>query len=194
MKKKAKKKKDKRRRKKKSNRFLLFFFVLVVFLTLVFLIELFGVEKEPTTLAVNMSKEQREGIFFETILFRYPAEVLVIKQKNLTKLNIGVSSDTDRFNFGRIILNVTPVVTKFLSVPNNGKRPVKVKIASYGNISRFIKLSENDMIVKPGENPEIRVVLNITGNKTSTGYYTGEVDINIKVPKYDFLIPALYAS
>ncbi len=182
-------KKSKKSKKSKNIKVLVIVLAILIFL-LFFISELFSIEQEPVVLATNMSIEQKDGIFFESILYRYPTEVLVIERTNQTKLDLGVSSETDRLNFGRLVFNVTPVVTKFLSIPNNGERPAKIKIINYGNISQFITPDQNNIIVQPGKELTVKIVLNIT----ELGYYTGEMEVKIKIPKYDFLIPALYFS
>ena len=114
----------------------------------------------------------------------------MIKLLDESKINIGVSSDTDKFNFGRLVFNVTPASSKFLSIPNNDKRAAKINIKSYGNISPFITVDKNNIIVEPGTKGEITVKL----NASRLGRYMGEVDIFIKLPKYDFLVPLIYVS
>ncbi|RLJ05009.1 MAG: hypothetical protein DRP08_00315 [Candidatus Aenigmatarchaeota archaeon] len=175
--------------KKSKNIIRLIIFVISLSL-LLFLSEFFNIEQEPEVLVKNLSIEQRDGIFFKNIVYRYPAEVNVIKLLDESKINIGVSSDTDKFNFGRLVFNVTPASSKFLSIPNNDKRAAKINIKSYGNISPFITVDKNNIIVEPGTKGEITVKL----NASRLGRYVGEVDIFIKLPKYDFLVPLIYVS
>jgi len=142
------------------------------------------INEPPNTFVENRTVSHKDSIFFKQDTVRYPAKAIV---KNLTfvdnKVKIGIASQTYELNFGEIPIEV--VVRKTILLKNNEMRPVKVKFAIFGNITPYIELDENYIILEPLESREIEVKL----NATTIGEFNGELDVIVKSPKYDFLVP-----
>ena len=69
-------------------------------------------------------------------------------------------------------------------------KKVKVSFEAYGSISQLLGFSGNGIILLPGESATVKVFLKTT-NSTQVGNYSGEVDVVIQKPKYDFLYSIL---
>jgi len=116
------------------------------------------------------------------IKYKLKANVTELRINN-SKLLLGISNDPTEFNFGVVPENVT--VRKILNLKNNENFDSVIKISISGNISKYIKLENNDFILKSKENKQLMV----TFNAARIGYYTGEMEIYLITPKYEFLAP-----
>jgi hypothetical protein len=61
-------------------------------------------------------------------------------------------------------------------VNNDGNEPFTINIKSYGNISEWITVSDNDFVLGPMETKEIEVNCFVPMD-AETGYYTGKLKI-----------------
>jgi hypothetical protein len=139
----------------------------------------------PQTYAGAIVRENRPGIFFDTIVDRFPAksEVSPPRVTNQT-LNMGLSTDTDKLDFGVVSQNQT--VRKFLNFGSQYPA-LKACVVSYGSISPFITVERPSFYISEGETGE--AMLEFSAPKL--GNFTGEVDMITKRPKYDILSPLL---
>ena len=101
------------------------------------------------------------------------------------KVKIGVATQKYELNFGTVPHGVT--VRKVIKLRNNEPRPAKIKFKACGSIKPFITFQENDVVLNPSEYREFEVSF----NAGRVGNFTGAVDVIIKVPRYDFLIPIM---
>jgi len=119
-----------------------------------------------------------------TNLVKYKLKANVTELRiNNSKLLLGISNDPTEFNFGIVPENIT--VKKILNLKNNENFDSLIEIHIDGNISDYIKVEEENFLLKGKENKQI----DITFNATKIGYYTGEVEVYITTPKYEFLAP-----
>lgn len=68
-----------------------------------------------------------------------------------------------------------------LDIKNNYDTKVKIRFYVNGNIGKFMEISENDFILKKGENKTINFVV-VIPQGTGYGFYDGKVLIIIKKP------------
>lgn len=139
----------------------------------------------PQTYASAIVRENRQGIFFDTIVDRFPAKAVVSlpRVENQT-LNMGLSTDTDKLDFGVVSQNQT--VRKFLNF--GSQYPVlKACVVSYGGISQFITVDRQSFSIAEGETGESMLEF----SSPDVGNFTGEVDMITKRPKFDLLAPLL---
>ncbi len=132
---------------------------------------------------VNMSLEKRSDLFFNYEILRYPsrAEVIPLKEE---RMGIGIEVDPWNLNFGSIPAG-NNFGKRFISLSNPQAKDVNVRFEVHGNISPFVKFSRNNFMLRAGEKERIEVYFNASSAKI--GNYSGEIDVIIKVPKYDFL-------
>jgi hypothetical protein len=75
--------------------------------------------------------------------------------------------------------------TRFINLANFKEKDAKISFKVYGNISPFVKFNKNDFILHPNENLTVEVSFHAEGVKI--GNYSGEIDVVVQRPKYDFL-------
>ncbi|RLI91815.1 MAG: hypothetical protein DRO89_03235 [Candidatus Altiarchaeales archaeon] len=169
------------RMKKKLLAVILFLILTIGFLGFILLGETPG----PREYVKEISREHTEDLFFEKVIDRIPARgnITYPRVENRT-IKVGVSADPDELNFGVVLQNMT--VRKFINLRNKDIN-VKVCIIPYGSISQFIKIKQNNFIMKTNESRE--VMIEFSGDKI--GSYNGELDVITKKPKYGFLEPLL---
>jgi hypothetical protein len=56
---------------------------------------------------------------------------------------------------------------------------------SIGNISKKVKFSEDSFWLNPNEKKRIDVYF--FTNETISGFFEGEIRVEVKIPKYDFI-------
>lgn len=154
----------------------------VSFFTLLF----FPLVKKPAEFVSNRTVIHEKALFFLQDTIKYPAECNITPsiEENRT-IKMGIATHTYELNFGNVPPNVT--VRKIITLENNEPRPVKVKFRVYGDIKPFVSFSEEDVILKPSERREFEVKF----DARELGYYTGEIDVIVKAPRYDFILPFL---
>ncbi|MFH1127228.1 MAG: hypothetical protein V1718_03930 [archaeon] len=114
----------------------------------------------------------------ETKQFNMTAEAINASGPN-TK--IGFAAQTYELNFGRLPLGGRS--TKFIDVSNTFKSPVKIKTIIEGNIKQFIDLSDDEILLEPEKNTQLK----ITFNSLETGNFSGNIKIVTYVPKYNMV-------
>lgn len=146
--------------------------VILIFLSLIFFIQ--------TSKRIPVSKlefETRDFWIFSEEITRYPSKIEVLE--NLTK--IGVSTDIDKIDFGRIAMGMK--VRKVINVYNKNPFKVKVHIKPYGNISHVINTT-NSFILNSFEGKNVSI--EATGKEV--GSFSGEISVIVRKPKFDWLI------
>jgi len=160
-----------------KNEIVTFIIVLIIFLYFLELQE----PLEPKEIVNEKTILNYSSLFFNYKIIRYPTRVEVIKPEE--NINVGVVTDPWNLNFGYIPGNGSSV-KRYIGILNEDKKYSTVKLKAYGNISSLINFSKNDFVLN--ESAAVEVILNTTF--AEIGNYTGEIDIIIKVPKYDFLV------
>lgn len=157
--------------------------ILVVFLSS-FLI-LHG-KPAPTEFVTNRTVEISGDLLFSYEATKYPSGVEIIKPKlQESKLLVGLTVDPWDLKFG-IIPSGGSFGTRHLILTNKQDKDVKVDLKVYGNISPMVSFSKNNFILSKNENVTIDVFCRTT-DTTLDGNYTGEIDVIIKRPKYEFI-------
>ena len=120
---------------------------------------------------------------------RYPAygEILNLEVVN-ESIGIGLSSDTDALDFGKMPGNGS-FSKKFILVNNTNNDAVLVSAKIYGNITPLISFDRNDFVLHINESAEIGAYFKTKTDNQSfgAGNYSGELDIVIKRPQYEVL-------
>ena len=101
--------------------------------------------------------------------------------KNVT---LGVVVDPWDIRFGSIPSGDN-TGTRFISLENLKEKESKVNFKVSGDISPFVEFSKNDFVIKPMEKTTVEA--NFHTDSLKIGNYSGEIDVIIKTPKYDFL-------
>jgi hypothetical protein len=132
----------------------------------------------------NETFERTSDLFYDYETTRYPSNVEIISTNDLN-ITIGIVTDQWNLNFG-IIPNGGSHATRHLNVSNMEGKPVKASFATYGAIKSLISFSSNGVMLNPGDSVSFDIFLNTTG-KTAPGNYSGEIDMVIQKPKYNFV-------
>lgn len=161
-----------------------FIFILII-ITIVFVgWDYFSTPKQ---FVQNQTFAKSSDPFFSYEITKYPSNVEIIPaQYEEQKLKIGFVTDTWNLNFG--IIPVTGRGARHLKISNSEKIRVKANFKVYGDINSLISFNKNDFILSPNESVPIDIFLNTT-EKTRPRNYTGEIDVIIKKPNFDFLYP-----
>jgi hypothetical protein len=144
-----------------------------------------GQPPEPRDLVKNKTMDSFSTMLFEYEIFRYPSNV-EIKQMDRPEDNITLGFVTDpwNINFGVIPGNGT-VVQRNIVLSNKKDKDSRISLVSYGNVSKMVRFSENDFVLRNGENASIDIFLN--SSRAEYGNYTGEIDVIVKKAIYNFL-------
>jgi hypothetical protein len=134
---------------------------------------------------INKTVLAYSDLFFDYEVTKYEsgAEVTGIYSSN-KNLTLGVVVDPWNIEFGSIPTG-NNTGTRFISLENLKEKESKVSFKVYGNISPFVDFSRNNFILHSNE--KTMVEASFYTNSSKIGNYSGEIDVIIKTPKYDFL-------
>ncbi len=134
----------------------------------------------------NMTFENSTDLFFYYGTTKYPASVQVrnVKPED-SSIVIGLSVDPWYLGFG-IIPSGGNFGKRSLILTNTQDRDTKVNFRVYGNISQMVSFSKDNFVLHSSDSITINVFCRTTGT-TPEGNYTGEIDIIVKYPKYEFM-------
>ena len=153
--------------------------LLVIVVSAVFLVAGMQGPPEPAGFVENATVSNYSNVFFSYEIVRYPSGVEISQEDVL-----GFVTDSWNLNFG-----VNPgngsYTTRTIELSNKEESNVEVILRSYGNISPMIVFGKNDFVLEPGEMVPIDIFL-YSGNH-EPGNYSGEIDIVVKKPIYNFL-------
>ncbi len=156
----------------------------IFFIILFLFTELVGNYEHPTNFVKSEERARvnnyifGKNIFFDEFVIRYPENVSIVETAP-GKAPLGISTDTDKLNFGILPLNFSE--RKRINIRNPMRRSVEVKMYSFGNINRLIKYPKK-IIVKPGEERYVTIKL----NATELGNFSGEFDVVVRYPTSKF--------
>ena len=91
--------------------------------------------------------------------------------------HFGLNADTDAIKFGMIMLSTS--AERSIVINNNATYPLKVVILKSGYIADWVKISENNFILKENENRQVIFKVSAPEN-ANFGNYTGKVKIIFK--------------
>jgi len=159
---------------------------IIIFTILVVIFLLFILPKEldePKEFTKEKIASDYSNLLFNYKVIRYPtgAEIVNTATENI---DVGVVTDPWNLKFGTIPGN-NSYVKRYVGVTNLKEKYNKVKLKVYGNITPLVNFSKNDFVLDENESTVVEV--NFHTDSAEFGNYTGEIDLVIKVPKYDFL-------
>ena len=122
---------------------------------------------------------------FKYEITRYPSGAEVVAAQPVEeKITVGVVVDPWNLHFG-VIPAGDNFGTRFIDLTNLRERGAKISLKVYGNISPFVEFSKNDFILHKNEN--VTVAVNFYAKSAKIGNYSGEIDVIVQRPRYDFL-------
>lgn len=139
---------------------------------------------EPKEFVKNKTFANYSTLFFNYEITRYPSSVEIKSIKLNETTIIGFVTDPWNINFGIIPGNGT-FVKRNIELTNLKDKDSKIILKTYGNITPLVSFSKNNFILHTKEKVSIDVFL--FSNKTEIGNYSGEIDIIIQKPIYNFL-------
>ena len=83
---------------------------------------------------------------------------------------VGVNTDTDAIHFGKVPKGSGS--QRILTLENNDNRPHTIVIKTFGNISGFVFVTENNFVMGPGTIKNVTIMAKVPEN-TNEGYYDG---------------------
>ena len=158
--------------------------LLVLVLIIGFSVFLYNRSIMKTEFTQNQTIKEMENLLFRCEVVEYPSYVEVTNpEMNESDIHVGMSVDPWELNFGALPLGSGS--KKYINIANYEDNPRKVRMISYGNISSMIRFSENNIVLRKGDEKKITIFLNTSLGEI--GNYTGEVDAISKESKYSFL-------
>lgn len=140
----------------------------------------------PSQFVTNKTFVKVSNLFYTYEITRYPTDVNLTKAIPLEQLkNIGVVTDVWNLKFGRIPTGGNYSIRRFVTVKNNLDKSVTIEGKAYGNISKLIVFPQNNLLLAPKQQTNFTVKLTPT-LQIKKGYYAGEIDIIVKIPKFGF--------
>jgi hypothetical protein len=156
---------------------------IILLFTFSTLIALFSISLYLTTPKYFVSAkayEVSDSLLFSFERVRYPSNATVIKTEDNV---IGFDIDKENLNFG--LMQAGGSGQRFIDIANTYDQEAKVRLSAYGNMSKFISFSDNNFVLRKNENQTIAITFR-TDNTTTTGVYTGEIDLTVVRPKSSF--------
>jgi len=157
---------------------------LPIFVILLLFIIFFPKSEIGVRLVKNFTVEKRSGILFDYEITRYYTSAKVIEVRPGENYSIGVVTDPWNLVFGEIPGGGS-YARRFIDLENLREKKVKVRIYSFGNISKKIKFSEESFWLDSMEKNRVEVYF--FTNETKSGFFEGEVRVEVKIPKYNFV-------
>jgi len=134
----------------------------------------------PSEYASEITQVDNNNFIYKEKIIRYPAKGAVIPYVLNETLKVGLSVDKDKLDFGLIPQGLS--VNKVVEFKNNDYGPAKVLVATYGNIKPFVN-TEKSFVIAAGDNRSLNIVM----NASVIGQYSGEIDVVMRVPRYESL-------
>ena len=104
--------------------------------------------------------------FFDIITYKY--------EVNVQESGIGVNTNNDKIYFGSIDKNgISKRSLRIEKIPKDAM----VYIKPYGKMSKYIKATDNNFLIKKESIREIEVVLDLSNSNIDYGKYTGHIAI-----------------
>jgi len=167
--------------KNKNNLFLV---LLCIAIALVF--ALIDYSSTPRVFVVNKTIVKYSGILFSYEVTRYPVVVEIVPlDLNRSEITLGLGNEPGRLNFG-IIPTGGHYATRHLVISNSENNKIHVIFKVYGKIKPMVNISSQNFILLPDQSKTVDIRVK-TSPETLPGNYTGEIDITVKKPNFDFL-------
>jgi len=122
------------------------------------------------------------NVFFDYRIERYPTSVEITSPSG--NVTLGFVTDPWNLKFG-IVPGNGSYIRRYINIKNSNEKYDKIKLKVFGNISPLVNFSRNEFVLNENESAVIEVRLKT--DSAEYGNYSGEIDLIVKVPKYDFL-------
>jgi hypothetical protein len=158
--------------------FLIFLIIGIVIVAPIFL----SMRPAPESFVRNRSLERYEDMLFNYDIVRYPAAAEIQSPEQPGDIVIGMNVDSDYINFGSI-LGGGGTSKRQINLSTKDSGNYKIMLRAFGEISKFIKFSENDFVLSGKKS--VYVIMDTAGQ--NPGNYTGEIDVLVQKSKSTFL-------
>ncbi|MBN2202767.1 MAG: hypothetical protein JW700_01080 [Candidatus Aenigmarchaeota archaeon] len=150
----------------------------VVFILLANMLE----PPEPQETVSNTTVNNYSNIFFNYDIIRYPSCVEVTSGQTNSTITLGFATESWNINFGAVPANGS-YSTRTVDLSNSNEHDVEIILKAYGNISNHVSFSKNNILLNPEEKTSVSIIF--TSNEIAD-FYSGEIDVIIKKPIYNF--------
>lgn len=159
--------------------------ILLIFAVVIVLILNLSGPSGPAEFVKNRTVETYSNLLFNYEIIRYPSSAEITPAGSLNgSIILGFVTDSWNINFGSVPANGS-YVTRSIKLSNIQDKDASVMLRSYGNVSSLIDFGNNDFFLKPAENVSVDIFMN--SKNFPVGNYSGEIDVIIKKPIYNFL-------
>lgn len=158
---------------------IIFIIIVIIFLLFILTIE----PPKPKEFVNDKAVLNYSNALFDYKIMRYPTSIEIGSPED-GNVNLGFVTDPWNLKFGVIPGNGS-YVRRYVNIKNSKEKYSLINLEAYGNISSMINFSKNNFVLN--ENESAAVEIDLYTNSSEPGNYSGEIDIIIKVPKYDFL-------
>ena len=140
---------------------------------------------EPKKFVENITVSNYSNFFFTYDIISYPSKVEIAQPTDANgSIVLGFVVDNWNLNFGSVPFNGS-YVTRNVQIRNSKESDVEIIMKAYGNITPLVSFEENNILLKPDENVSVNILLQ--SKDYEIGNYTGQIDVIIKKPIYNFL-------
>lgn len=87
---------------------------------------------------------------------------------------VGINTNTDALYFGKV--RKGGVSTRKIIIGNNDEKPHLIQIKTFGDLSKWVYVSDNNFILHPGESKNVSVSCDVPKD-ADTGNYTGGLQV-----------------
>jgi hypothetical protein len=108
------------------------------------------------------------------IIFNSPLDKKIIPARFIFSSKSGFDLTPNQLTFGQV--NENQIASRDIKITNDFNKKILVKIKSYGEISEFLTISENNFLLNPGESKNLSFSINPRG-LSEYREYSGEVII-----------------
>lgn len=134
----------------------------------------------------NKTVARASDFFYDYEINRYPskAEVGVL---NPAETIIGLDVDPDKLNFGAVPVSGS-YSKRTVNLTSRGK-DTRIFIDVHGGIKPFVRVDNTGFVLKRDQKVTLGVGFYTKNNNAyaQIGNYSGEIDIVIQIPKFDFI-------
>lgn len=157
--------------------------LMVIILVIAFGFIVFSPRIETREIITSQETVKTSDLLFNYETVKYPTGVTVYEPNATDRLSVGIVSDKDNLKFGVIPGNGS-YVKRYVNLTNREDK-AKVFLEAYGDIKPFISFGRNNIIINTDETIMVDVLMNTKGAEFKE--YTGEIDVIVQMPKFDFL-------
>lgn len=102
-------------------------------------------------------------------LVELPMDATVVEKNRM-----GFNVENDSIHFGKLPLG--SIGTRSITIGNSEDERMVINIKTYGNISQWVRVTNNGFVLEPGESYDLRVLCEIPED-AKLGYYSGTLEI-----------------